>query len=189
MLNVIWLSETSESNPVPPVKVKVSDVLYWSGSPASAAKVINWLTVPNDKLPEPSVFKNCPTRPSAPGKTNVLDVVIAFGAFNPIYSVPLFVPSLNLISPPVDNALPTFSVLIAKLASTKIAELAVNVPSTWSNFWVKYLPPITSSKRASPVPTSIPPVPIKSLSPALPCVPVPYVYANSPSLSEDGAVY
>ena len=61
---------------------------------------------------------------------------------------------------------------MAELLSAVKAELAVNVPSTWSNLSAKYWPPITVILLASPLP-STPPSPINSLSPLLPCVPVP----------------
>ena len=80
---VISLSSTSVVIDWPPVNVKVSEVLYWSVVVPSD-KVINWFTVSNAKLPEPSVFKNCPGVPSAPGNVNVLDNVIELGAFNPM---------------------------------------------------------------------------------------------------------
>ena len=63
--------------------------------------------------------------------------------------------------------------------STTTAELAVSVPATWSNISEKYCPPITLTELPSPM---------KSLSPLFACVPVPCVYPNSPSASEDGAV-
>ena len=62
--------------------------------------------------------------------------------------------------------------------STIIALDAVKVPATWSNISPKYCPPITLTLEPSPM---------NNLSPRLPCVPVPCVYANSPFASELGA--
>ena len=53
-------------------------------------------------------------------------MVTALGAFNAIKFVPLFVPSFNLISPPVEALLPTDNVSIALFESVSIAELAVS---------------------------------------------------------------
>ena len=101
-------------------------------------------------------------------------MVTALGAFNPIKFVPLFVPSFNLISPPVEALLPTDNVSIALFESVSIADLAVSWPWVWSNKAVKYLPPIISIDNASPLP-STPPVPRYNLSPPFAWLPVPYV--------------
>ena len=77
-------------------------------------------------MPLPSVFKNCPAEPSPAGNLKVVEVVTALGAFSPIKFVPLFVPSFNLISPPVEALLPTDNVSIALFESVIIAELAVS---------------------------------------------------------------
>ena len=64
---VIVLSDTTVSTPVPPVNVIVSPVLTESFEPESAAILNVLTTVPNYRLPEPSVFKNWPAEPSAVG--------------------------------------------------------------------------------------------------------------------------
>jgi len=86
--------------------------------------------------------------------------------------VPLLVPSFNFKVPPTVDELPIKISSIALLLSTSKADEAVNVPCTWSSWSVKYCPPITVILLASPEP-STPPSPIKSLSPRLPCAPVP----------------
>ena len=55
-------------------------------------------------------------------------MVTALGAFNPMKFVPLFVPSFNFISPPVEALLPTDIELIALFESVIKAELAVSCP-------------------------------------------------------------
>ena len=79
-------------------------------------------------------------------------------------SVPLFVPSFNLIPPPIVVLFPIIISSIALFASTIIPELAVKTPGWWSKASVKYLPPIVTCEEASPLP-STGPTPIKSLSP------------------------
>ena len=90
--------------------------------------------------------------------------------------------------PPDDSSAsaPILISLRCLLASNITALLAVAVPCTWSNIWVKYLPPIRSTEAETP-PVSVP-VPIYNLSPLLACVPVTYEYANSPVLILLGAV-
>ena len=172
-VTVTVLSVTVWTKPPEPAKVSVSAVLYVS-VPVSPAKSINWLTVAKSKLPEPSVFKNCPAEPSPFGNVNVVVVVTALGAFKPIKAEPLFVPSFNFTVPPTVAELPIITWSIAKFASAVSAELPVSVPATWSNMSVKYWPPITDTLFALPSPPT-PPSPINNLSPLFACVPVPYV--------------
>ena len=126
-LYVIVLSVTTASRPGPPANVKVSAVLYVS-VPVSPAKSINWFTVAKSKLPEPSVFKNCPGEPSPSGNTNVVVAETALGDLRAIKFEPLFVPSLNLIVPPTVAELPTINWSTALFESAIRAEPAVNVP-------------------------------------------------------------
>jgi hypothetical protein len=111
------------------------------------------------KLPEPSVVNTWPSEPSEPGKVNAKSLATLFGAFSETKWAPLFVPSLNLIVPPTVVELPTLIAEIAEFESAVKAELAVNVPSTWSNLSAKYWPPMTVILLASPLP-STPPSPI-----------------------------
>ena len=75
---VISSSDTVVSIPSPPVNVSVPPVENESLLPLSAASVKVLVIEPNDKTPEPSVFRNCHALPSALGKSNAtpLDVNI-----------------------------------------------------------------------------------------------------------------
>ena len=64
---VITLSVTAVSTPSPPVNVITSPVFTVSFDPVSAPILSVLTTVPNDKLPEPSVFKYWFAVPSAVG--------------------------------------------------------------------------------------------------------------------------
>ena len=55
---MIVLSVTAVSTPVPPAKLIVSPVFTESFEPESAPILSELITVPNVRLPEPSVFKN-----------------------------------------------------------------------------------------------------------------------------------
>src|SRR5210317_992088 len=112
---------------VPPVKVKVSPVVNVSVPVSPVISNDPDGTAANDITPEPSTVKNCPFE-NEPGKVNVTSDAWLFGAFNATKFEPLSVPSLNLIVPPVDVEFPINSSSIALFESTRIAELAVNVP-------------------------------------------------------------
>ena len=171
--NVIVLSETVVSIPVPPVNVSVSPVLKVSFDPVSAARVKLDVTAAQVKFPEPSVCKNSLASPSSLGNVNVYEAAKELGALMAAKWAPLLVPSFNFKVPPVEALLPIKISSIALLLSTSNADEAVSVPSAWSAKSAKYLPPITWTLAATPS-VSVP-VPIKILSPLLPWVPVPYV--------------
>ena len=184
--NVIVSPEIVEVIPVPPAIVNVSDPkLIVVVVDESSAIVKRPLTEVKESAPEPFVVNTWPFVPSVPGKVNVTSEATLFGALSAIKLVPLLVPSLNLIVPPVDTLLPINNSSIALFESTSNADEAVKVPGTWSVKLVKYLPPMTSILAATPS-VSVP-VPTKSLSPKLPWVPVPNVYASSPWASAEGA--
>ena len=132
----IWLFDTVVVIPVSPAKVNVSPVLNVSFEPLSAAIVKLDVIVPNDKLPEPSVFKNWPSEPSVPGRVKVKLLATLLGAFNATKWAPLSVPSLNLIVPPVEVLLPMNNSSMALFESTIRPDEAVNVPCAWSINWV-----------------------------------------------------
>ena len=120
---------TADVKPVPPANVNTSPVLKVSCVELSSCNV-NELAAAllKDKLPEPSVVKIWPFVPSEPGRVNVTDVVILFGALRPTKFVPLLVPSFNFKVPPVARALPIKISSIALLLSTSNADEAVKVP-------------------------------------------------------------
>ena len=173
MSKVIVEPETDEVNPVPPEILTDWLVGIVITVEESSTKVNVALTSAKLKTPEPSTCKNWPFVPAAAGKVIVWDVVTSLGDFKATKFEPLFVPSLNLIVPPVEALLPINNSSMALFESTIIAEEAVNVPATWSVILVKYLPPIISIFAAWPF-VSVP-VPIKRRSPPLPCVPTPNV--------------
>ena len=153
---VISLSDTTVSIPVPPVNVIVSPVLTESFEPVSAAILNVLTTVPNDRLPEPSVLKNCPDVPSAVGcdKPSIITAPDPFG----VIVISPFV-SVDVMALPFNVKLSTLSISIFELASTTIADEAVSVPAVWSNISVKCCPPMTLATTSEPEVS-----PIKSLS-------------------------
>ena len=173
MSKVIVEPEAVEVNPVPPEILTDWLVGTVITVEESSTKVKFALTSAKLKTPEPSTCKNWPFVPAAAGKVIVWDVATSLGDFKATKLEPLFVPSLNLIVPPVEALFPIKSSSMALFESTRIAEEAVKVPSAWSVKFVKYLPPMTSILAAAPS-VSVP-VPIKRRSPLFPCVPTPYV--------------
>ncbi len=155
---VIALLATEVSIPSPPVNVRVSPVFTVSAEPESAAIVNELTTVAKSKLPEPSVFKNCPAVPSACGWTKP-SIITSPDPFGVITILPLVLVDDIVLVAPVTVILPILKLFIFEFASTITADEAVNVPAVWSIISVKNWPPIVLATTAPPEVS-----PIKSLS-------------------------
>ncbi len=136
---VIVSPDNAVAIPLPPVIFNVSVNKFIDVDvELSSTKVSVVAGAANDTPPEPSVVNTWPFEPSVPGNVNAKLAATEFGDLRETKCAPLFVPSLNLSVPPTVAELPIFNVSIAELLSTVIAELAVSVPSTWSNLSTNY---------------------------------------------------